>query len=337
MNWFERITGFPETDYPETQSRLELCGTRLRSKVNRKEYEIGEFVMPALAELRQQVHAGSGNRGVLKVSLETGDIRRFLLARENRGALFQVASQFNMLEMTAPSVAPEDGVTRYQHDPTQGPACAIAAGAATIFRNYLVPVGDGHGQCTDQQLNGLADLGTELSRRLGMPVRELWNMRNGYALCTWSGLAAIDALFGSAGEKELHTLRSLLRVGLHRDVQVTDVVDEPTHLVSQAFCAALPVAYSEIPSEAWARLAQVVLDAAYEATLLEGVLNARRGASNTVFLTRLGGGAFGNKETWIHTAMVRALELVKGYALDVRIVNYKRPSPGLQKLVAEFS
>jgi len=30
------------------------------------------------------------------------------------------------------------GVTRYQHDHTQGPACAIACGAATIYRNYFV-------------------------------------------------------------------------------------------------------------------------------------------------------------------------------------------------------
>ena len=56
------------------------------------------------------------------------------------GALFQVASQFNLLEMTGPSATPEDGVTRYSADHTQGPACAIAAGAATIYRNYFAPV-----------------------------------------------------------------------------------------------------------------------------------------------------------------------------------------------------
>ena len=47
------------------------------------------------------------------------------------GALFQVASQFNLLEMAGPSVSPEDGVTRYGGDHTQGPACAIAAGGRT--------------------------------------------------------------------------------------------------------------------------------------------------------------------------------------------------------------
>jgi hypothetical protein len=46
-----------------------------------------------------------------------------------KGALFQIAWQFNLLEMIGPDVSPEHGVTRYQHDRTQGPACAIAAGA----------------------------------------------------------------------------------------------------------------------------------------------------------------------------------------------------------------
>jgi hypothetical protein len=65
---------------------------------------------------------------------------------KNAGALFQVASQFNLLEMVLPRVTPEHGVTRYAHDHTQGPACAIAAGAATIYRNYFVPV-DGSDLC----------------------------------------------------------------------------------------------------------------------------------------------------------------------------------------------
>jgi hypothetical protein len=50
--------------------------------------------------------------------------------------LNSLASQFNLLEMTGPSVTPEDGVTRYKDDPTQGPACAIAAGAATILHRH---------------------------------------------------------------------------------------------------------------------------------------------------------------------------------------------------------
>ena len=89
-------------------------------------------------------------------------------APEYAGALFQVASQFNALEMTGPNVTPEDGVTRYQHRPDlQGPACAIAAGAATIYRNYFAPVAGGvTARPAKRQLDGLAAVG-EGDRRSG--------------------------------------------------------------------------------------------------------------------------------------------------------------------------
>ena len=61
--------------------------------------------------------------------------------------------------IVSPGVSPEDGVTRYMHDPTQGPACAIAAGAATVYRNYFVPVGEACGQTAARQLDALAPLG----------------------------------------------------------------------------------------------------------------------------------------------------------------------------------
>ena len=72
--------------------------------------------------------------------------------------------------MTGPNVTPEDGVTIYQYDRTQGPACAIAAGAATIYRNYFAKVGGAEGQTRKRQLDGLADIGTALSEALGWPV-----------------------------------------------------------------------------------------------------------------------------------------------------------------------
>lgn len=73
-------------------------------------------------------------------------------------------------------------MTRYQSDPTQGPACAIAAGAATIYRNYFAPIGGSQGQTAKRQLDGLADLGVALSSALKLPVGNLWKMQNGYRL-----------------------------------------------------------------------------------------------------------------------------------------------------------
>jgi hypothetical protein len=66
------------------------------------------------------------------------------------------------------------------------------------------------------------------------------------------------------------------------------------------------------------------------------VLNARRGASNIVFLTLLGGGAFGNQIDWIYTALRRALNLTNQFDLDVRLVSYSAPSTEMLAFVEEF-
>ena len=79
----------------------------------------------------------------------------------------------------------------------------------------------------------------------------------------------------------------------------------------------------------------IVLEAAYEATLWAAVINAQRGASSTVLLTSLGGGAFGNDHAWIQAATQRALEQVQGHGLDVVHVCYGTPTAALQQWAAQ--
>jgi len=170
-----------------------------------------------------------------------------------------------------------------------------------------------------------------------MPVGQLWTMRNGYALCTSQGLAAIDRYLRSVDDAARDGLRSRLRIGLHWQVEVTDAIGPVRPKVSQAFCAALPVACTKIAAPRWESFARLVLDAAYEATLLAGVLHAPRGGSNVVLLTRLGGGVFGNENRWIDLAMRRALDRMRNYELDVRIVSYGMPCPGVLDIERDFS
>lgn len=276
--------------------------------------------MVSLRMLRERATANDGVPGRLTVGEMVGDVRWLHRSPELSGALFQVASQFNLLEMVHPGVTPEDGVTRYEDDPTQGPACAIAAGAATIYRNYFAPVLGEPGQTRDRQLDGLADMGRAFCAALGRPVRDLWTMRNGYALCTRDGLDAIRAHLAKIDDAGRDALREALCIGLNWDVEVTDGEEPHPGFVSQAFCSALPVAYSEVQSRHWVPFATLILESAYEATLWAAVLNARRGASNIVLLTRLGGGAFGNADSWIDGALRHALNRVRDFGLDVRLV-----------------
>jgi hypothetical protein len=249
-----------------------------------------------------------------------GDVAALHRLPQNAGALFQAASQFNLLEMTAPSVTPEQGVGIYELDKTQGPACAVACGGGTIFRNYFVPLEGQVGQSASRQIDCLADL----ERALG--GSGLWEMRNGYALATEEGLVRVQALLDSTSEAERDALRGLLRIGVQHDVEVTGT----DHLVTQVYGSALPVAYGTPPRHLWEPLARLVLEASYEATLL--VAQARN--IDKVYLTLLGGGVFGNDTDWIEDSILRALSKVSG--LDVGIVSYGQSSHTVRRIVEDF-
>jgi hypothetical protein len=91
-----------------------------------------------------------------------------------------------------------------------------------------------------------------------------------------------------------------------------------------------------IPPAYWQPFASLVLDAAYEATLLAAVLNKQRGMSNVVLLTHLGGGAFGNEDAWIDAAIRRALTTMSRFELDVKIVSLWEPTRKTRQLVEDF-
>jgi hypothetical protein len=189
------------------------------------------------------------------------------------------------------------------------------------------------GQTADNQIDCLQDIGNEL----GNSDRRLWEMKNGYALATREGLAAISSHLETLSPEDVDELRGRLRIGVHRDVEVTDGAGPKRPLVSQAFCSALPVAYGDHHTDHWAPFARLVLEAAYEATLWSAVLNATRGGSNVVLLTLLGGGAFGNRTSWIYEAIGRALDLVATFDIDVRLVSYRSPSTELRAFARQFA
>jgi hypothetical protein len=192
----------------------------------------------------------------------------------------------------------------------------MAAGAATIYRNYFVPIQGGPGQTQHRQIDCLQDIGMALGNEDG----SLWQMRNGYALCSESSLARIERQLAAIAPPDRSALRDKLRIGLHRNVEVTDAPGA-TQRVSQAFCSALPVNYTDVPQVKWQSFATLVLEGAYEATLWAAALNAAEGFSTKLFLTRVGGGAFGNHQTWIDAAMRRAFDKIRNLVLDVFIVS----------------
>ncbi len=331
MTWFEALTGFPEWSPDEVRRNITVDGETLTSRVNGNVMRCGRLETPSLSELRERVRSAKAIAGTMTLEEIVADVRALHVSPENGGALFQVASQFNLLEMTSPEVAPEQGVGIYEYDRTQGPACAIAAGAGTIYRNYFVPVNGRTGQSADNQIDCLADLGTALGNRGG----SLWAMRNGYALATGYGLAEIAERLVACTEADRDALRRLVRIGIQWNTQVT--ADGCTHTVSQAYCSALPVAYSTHSPSAWEHFARLVLEAAYEATFCAAILNTENTGNNHVFLTLLGGGAFGNELSWIIDSLERALRLYGKYDLQVAIVSYGASNAPVRQLVSRFA
>ena len=323
MTWFETLTGFREEHPQQVRENLTVDGQTLTSHRNGKVFLCGQLETPTLAELRERVLASGYKSGKISVREVVADVQHLHTNVANAGSLFQVASQFNLLEMVSPNYTPEDGVGIYENDRTQGPACAIAAGAGTIYRNYFANVNGQTGQSANNQIDCLADIGAAL----GNTRSRLWEMRNGYACASQSGLVEISDRLQASSESELDGLRQLLRIGIQWHTQVT--LNDSRHAVSQAYCSALPVAYSRHPSYQWAAFARLILEAAYEATICTAILNA----SNRVFLTLLGGGAFGNETSWIIGGIQRTLTLYKDVELDVAIVSYGSPNPCIQQLV----
>ena len=331
LTWFRKITGIEETSPQSVREMIQLTGSQLVSLANNSSYQFGRLEIPSLAELRERIRDVETSHAKIKVREVVADVQRLHVDTANAGALFQVASQFNLLEMVSPERTPEDGIGIYEDDRTQGPACAIACGAGTIYRNYFAPVNGQPGQTATNQLDCLTDIGTSL----GNQDSRLWRMENGYALPSQAGLAEVSQRQLSANKEQLDELRSLLRIGVQWDTQVT--LNNCRHVVTQAYCSATPVAYTGHSSSAWRPFAKLVLEAAYEATLCAGILNARATGNRAVFLTLLGGGAFGNMSEWITDAIRYALNIHRRADLDVAIVSYGTSREFVRQLAKEYA
>ncbi len=321
MDWFEALTGFREASVADVRGQFIVEDDHLVSKANGRRMKVGQFETPSVAELRSILPPPSGVP--TSVREVVGDVQRFHLMAANEGATFQVASQFNALEMVSPEVTPEDGVGRYEHDRTQGPACAIACGAGTIWRNYFTPVAGEPGQTMTRQIDTLADVGAALG--------VTFPMRNGYALPAPEMLRRAAAAVGELSADERRGVGDLLRIGMQWNTEVT--LGGASHSLTQAYCSAAPIGYSHCTAEEWEAVARLILEGAYDATLASARVNAAETGNHTVFLTLLGGGVFANPFSWIADAIRAAVDSHADSGLDIVIVSYGGPDARLAPLL----
>ena len=113
-------------------------------------------------------------------------------------------------------------------------------------------------------------------------------------------------------------------------------------VVCHVLGSACAVAYNPGTSaDEWKPFARLVLDASYEACVLAALENRDRhdgmAGSKKLFLTLLGGDAFGNPQPWILSAIRRALGQFQGEDLDVFLVCYDGVDAGPRDLEAELA
>ena len=334
----------PDTFFEVLPREKDADGSILKSLANGQQWAIGTVSTPTLSELRRRYQerrsapaAGQDHRG-LRFSAIEADVIDLHADASNLHATFQVASQFNCLEMPSDSYTPAAGITGYVNDRTQGPACALCTAPALIYRNYLHSP---HGQ-----LNNLDEMSSALQNDDG----RLWTMRNGYTLSKPQRLdelrRAIEGASATVADRE--QLLGHLKVGVHADIAVTRK-DEQGHqgrieesmVVSHVLGSACAVAYNPgTRADEWEPFARLVLEASYEACVLAALENRDRhdgmAGSKKLFLTLLGGDAFGNPQSWILDAIRRALRKFEHEDLDVFLVCYEGVDAGSRKLEEEL-
>lgn len=328
--WFEQLTGFKETSPENVRSNLKIEGDCFVSAVNNNRFAFGELEISTLEQLKSKSPPREVFRDKIRVSEIVANVQELHEQIENENALFQAASQFNLLEMVGPHIMPENGIERYENDYTQGPVCAIACGAGTIYRNYFVKIGDQIGQTQNKQIDCLDLIGQTLENNRF----KYWTMQNGYAMFSQDGLLALNKKIANLTQQERDTLKNQLKTGIQWNTEVTNSITK--HKVSQIYCSALPVSYCQIDSIYWEYFARIILEATYESTLYAGMINLENNKSNKVFLTLVGGGAFGNEEHWIIESIQQSIRRFKNIALDVQIVSYGQSNENLLKCINEL-
>ena len=355
-DWFQKVFEIHETA-PDRGDRIKLekSGNNNFIKTSKFKYLAGSFKIYTLENIRKEAKRKAiaylemnknrlpfdnkfivNNLGYIEIMEEINDL-------VNENACFQVASQTNCLEHPNKDVKPEDGITNYKNDHTQGPACAIAAAPGTYYRNYFVMDGN-KPQTVDDQINTLYFLEKEINN---LDLKEYFSIQNGYVTISPIQRLKLQSLFESPDYQESNgnfqkKIVDKISVGIMTDTEAIihgklnnmkffkyEPQIDKKFTVTQIFCSAV-----NLDEEARGGngrdpdsndiLAKAILQSQYEATLWGAVLNAMKTGCNAVYLTSVGGGVFKNPIEWVIESINKAiLEIQKiKFPLIVYIVHH---------------
>ncbi|KKQ33566.1 MAG: hypothetical protein US49_C0001G0246 [candidate division TM6 bacterium GW2011_GWF2_37_49] len=367
---FDQLMGMSEVDFKYKASEVVIKARISKDAQNcywingadDKLYRCGRFEVMTLGDLRRQAMAKAdalkGTINQIRFSViyskspkkcKQLDVTYLEAQPENKDAVFQVASNYNALESTTYTWLPD--LNYYYLDNTQGPAASIAAFPGLVLRHFYFFMKDEKRNNNfmlwrqrEQKTANIRDdndFDMQLNLLDGLGV----NTQNGYIWGTG------EAGAGSGIENIKDENADKFKIGFHRDIQVTFVQSknyyythfyQPSQTVNQVFAAAVNLTQAkdlcpEIKSmsdDKKHEIAQLILNWTYESTLKAAIVAGKK----KVFLTLIGGGAFGNKREWIEEAIVQAVNdsVLKNSGLEIILNNWgSEPSAVLKALIKE--
>lgn len=304
-DWFYHAFGFKQLNYSNTREKfLDLYEKGLLN--------VGNFLL--FNDMQFTSLRSKSNITFENIVADVKDIHK----RFNNVSI-QIASQFNCLEMINQNITPLHGIKIYETDRTQGPIAVMCTPTALAWRNYLYANYE-----TEQQINMIDDLLNYLKSK---DNDFNWTMQNGYLFINNENLSKINRwlynriIYNEAKEK--------VKIGIHQNAEV--FVDRQKYgSVAHIFCSGIPLTYApNINSDLWDLFSKLILETQYELTLKACIFNGHK----TCFLTKIGGGVFGMKKEIIIEAIRNALESVKNYELDVKLVHYGNIEQGYESII----
>jgi len=341
--FFEDVIGLSEELFQST-SGFKKVNIKKESEdffieVEKRKYCCGHCSEVSLATLREGVtpkiatntfsviEAGDAN----PASLAFVDVGRLQANPKNCWAVFQVASNFNALEtLGADDAIPN--ISKYFTDKTQGPFASISAAPGLIYRHYYYyfnKAGHDVPETWRQRPQVPQDLDSMRNHNCAYQINFLSDLgvqtQNGYVIAGVEKLTNFEVNSGR------------FKVLYHHNIQVTfgrvlginhAICEDPNQRIDQIFTAALCLkpGGGTVAHGVTLNNAEFVLQCDYEATLRAAVRYGRRVNGRVkVFLTRVGGGVFGNPQNMIDAAIIRAVNLqdLQDCGLDIILNNYR--------------
>ena len=363
-NWFNQVFVFDELPLGHSFTSFNVkksTTNHILMTVKGAEIDVGVFRYMSVADLLKT--ASENTSAVASAADPTNNLKYYMMTSPAHtvhttpgyhDSIFQVASQFNALEMLTPTQTPQKGITIYHADNTQGPVCAMVCPFGTLYRNYFC-MPDAGKQLEDKSVNVNPQIGTPAGgtgsgnnqintltelMKIDVCFKDL-RFQNGYIFV--KDKPQLDAINKYLLIPEnFWTAMMAIKYVIQEDTPVVNLSDGTImgQIVSQIYCSAYPVSYSTEPDPAtkaqrvpgtnkkdYELLSSMILHAVYYSTLAYAVTRITPDETRKkVFLTKVGGGAFGNDVSLIDNAIYNAVRHFTAYPIDVHIVDYKGPT-----------